>query len=141
MASTELIYDWNKAGPFQFRAGRRVTLANETLRDGLQNPPFRDAFRAATAVHAAVIIKACRAKQPGLPGAVYSGVPAHGAGMEQIIEIRPVWGRPNVTYWLEKHGIAISGALVDRILEAARKSDRVLTEAEIRSPCGVGGPH
>jgi hypothetical protein len=50
-------------------------------------------------------------------------------------------GKSNVTYRLEKHGMAISEVLVGRIFEAAKKSDRALTEAEIRSLCDVGGPH
>src|SRR5690242_7931965 len=38
----ELIYDWNKAGPIQFDTRRKVTLDDETLRDGLQNPSVID---------------------------------------------------------------------------------------------------
>jgi len=37
--------------------------------------------------------------------------------------------------------MAIPDALVGRIFEAGKKFDRVLTEAEIRSLCDVGGPH
>ena len=33
-----LIYDWNTAGEFLFPTGRKITLDDETLRDGLQNP-------------------------------------------------------------------------------------------------------
>ena len=42
MDQSELIYDWNKAGPLQFRPERRVTLDDETLRDGLQSPSVTD---------------------------------------------------------------------------------------------------
>jgi hypothetical protein len=38
----ELIFDWNLQGPGQFLAGRKVTLDDETLRDGLQNPSASD---------------------------------------------------------------------------------------------------
>src|ERR1700691_4775920 len=38
----KLIYDWNKIGPLSFDPRRKVTLDDETLRDGLQNPSVRD---------------------------------------------------------------------------------------------------
>src|SRR5450755_3471252 len=38
----ELIYDWNAATPPAIRAGTRVLLNDETLRDGLQNPSVFD---------------------------------------------------------------------------------------------------
>ena len=37
-----LIYDWNKVGPLSFDPRRKVTLDDETLRDGLQNPSVID---------------------------------------------------------------------------------------------------
>src|SRR5205807_7758011 len=46
-----------------------------------------DAFRTATGVHAAAIIKAIQKHDHRLADAVYSGVPAHLFGMEQVIEI------------------------------------------------------
>src|SRR5258706_11763415 len=38
METDGLIYDWNTAGDFLFPSGGKVTLDDETLRDGLQNP-------------------------------------------------------------------------------------------------------
>ena len=38
----ELIHDWNKVGPIEFDTRRKVTLDDETLRDGLQNPSVID---------------------------------------------------------------------------------------------------
>src|ERR1700719_1818554 len=38
METDGLIYDWNTAGDFVFPFGGKVTLDDETLRDGLQNP-------------------------------------------------------------------------------------------------------
>src|SRR6201984_3394811 len=38
----ELIYDWNKVGPIEFDTRRKVSLDDETLRDGLQNPSVID---------------------------------------------------------------------------------------------------
>ena len=37
-----LIYDWNTAGAFRFPATGPVTIDDETLRDGLQNPSVRN---------------------------------------------------------------------------------------------------
>ncbi len=91
----------------------------------------RDAFRTATGVHAAAIIKAYKKQDLMLANSVYSGVPSHLFGMEQVIEIGPMSGRSNVTYWLEKRGFEPSDAVVDRILAAAKQSARVLTEEEV----------
>jgi 2-isopropylmalate synthase len=91
----------------------------------------RDAFRTATGVHAAAIIKAFRRNDVELADAVYSGVPAGVFGLEQTIEVGPMSGKSNAVYWLEKRGIRDDESLVNRILEAAKKSTRVLTDAEI----------
>jgi 2-isopropylmalate synthase len=95
----------------------------------------RDAFRTATGVHAAAIIKALRKHDRTLADAVYSGVPAHMFGLEQIVEVGPMSGRSNVIYWLARHGIPETEELVNRILEAAKQSPRVLTNDEIRALC------
>jgi 2-isopropylmalate synthase len=94
-----------------------------------------DAFRTATGVHAAAIIKAIQKHDPLLADAVYSGVPAHLFGMEQVIEIGPMSGKSNVLYWLARHQIPADDALVSRILEAAKQSARVLTDAEVQALC------
>lgn len=95
----------------------------------------KDAFRTATGVHAAAIIKALRNHDRNLADAVYSGVPAHLVGLEQIVEIGPMSGKSNVVYWLARHGIAETDELVNRIFDAAKNSTRVLTDAEIRAIC------
>src|ERR1051326_2569184 len=46
-----------------------------------------DAFRTATGVHAAAVIKAIRKNDVELANTVYSGVPAQLFGLEQIIDI------------------------------------------------------
>ncbi len=94
-----------------------------------------DAFRTATGVHAAAIIKAIQKHDHHLADAVYSGVPAHLFGMEQVIEIGPMSGKSNVLYWLARHQIPADDALVSRILEAAKQSARVLTDAEVHALC------
>jgi 2-isopropylmalate synthase len=91
----------------------------------------RDAFRTATGVHAAAIVKAYKKDDRELANSIYSGVPSHLFGLEQVIEIGPLSGKSNVLYWLEKRGITASDELVERIYGAAKKSDRVLTDEEI----------
>ena len=95
----------------------------------------RDAFRTATGVHAAAIIKALRNHDRRLADAVYSGVPAHLVGLEQIVEIGPMSGKSNVIYWLARHGIPETDELVARIFDAAKQSPRVLTDDELRALC------
>lgn len=97
----------------------------------------RDAFRTQTGVHAAAIAKAYKRDDPELADAIYSGVPAHMFGLEQIIEIGPMSGRSNVVYWLGKRGMAASDNVIDRILAAAKQSSCVLTEAEILALAGA----
>jgi 2-isopropylmalate synthase len=93
----------------------------------------RDAFRTATGVHAAAIVKAYKKGDNELANSIYSGVPSHLFGLEQIIEIGPLSGRSNVIYWLEKRGIAASDELVDRIFAAAKQAQRIMTEQEIHA--------
>jgi isopropylmalate/homocitrate/citramalate synthase len=90
-----------------------------------------DAFRTATGVHAAAIIKAYHKDDVVLANTVYSGVPSHVFGLEQIIDIGPMSGKSNVHWWLERHGIPLSDAVVDRIYQRAKQSDHTLSEAEI----------
>jgi 2-isopropylmalate synthase len=97
-----------------------------------------DAYRTATGVHAAAIIKALRKKDVNLADAVYSGVPAGLFGLKQIIEIGPMSGRSNVLFWLEAHGLAGNDEIADRVLAAAKKSDHVLTDEEIKKLCSEG---
>jgi isopropylmalate/homocitrate/citramalate synthase len=91
----------------------------------------RDAFRTATGVHAAAIIKALKTGDRELADAVYSGVPAHLFGLEQVVEIGPMSGKSNVLHWLGRHGIPASDEVVNRIFDAAKGSARVLTEEEL----------
>ena len=90
-----------------------------------------DAFRTATGVHAAAIIKAFHKNDIVLANTVYSGVPSHVFGMDQIIDIGPMSGKSNVLFWLERHKIPASDDIVDRIYQRAKQSDHTLSEAEI----------
>jgi 2-isopropylmalate synthase len=95
----------------------------------------RDAFRTATGVHAAAVVKAFRKQDHELADAVYSAVPARLIGREQEIEIGAMSGRSNVIFWLERRGVAASDDLVDRIFARAKRSATVLTEQEILEEC------
>lgn len=92
----------------------------------------RDAFRTATGVHAAAVIKSYKKGDQRLADIVYSGVPAGEFGLEQVIEIGPMSGKSNVIYWLEKRGIEPEESRVDRIYEYAKAAHGVLEENEIR---------
>ncbi len=90
-----------------------------------------DAFRTATGVHAAAVIKAYKKNDIELANTVYSGVPSHVFGLEQVIDVGPMSGKSNILYWLEKHQIQSSEDLVERIYKRAKSSDHTLSEAEI----------
>jgi 2-isopropylmalate synthase len=91
----------------------------------------RDAFRTATGVHAAAVIKSYRKGDQRLADIVYSGVPAGEFGLEQVIEIGPMSGKSNVIYWLEKRGYEPDETRVNRIYERAKAAHGVLEEHEI----------
>jgi 2-isopropylmalate synthase len=91
----------------------------------------RDAFRTATGVHAAAVIKAFRKNDEYLANMVYSGVPAHEFGLEQVIEIGPMSGKSNVVFWLQRRGIEATEERVDKIFKLAKQSSSVLSDTEI----------
>jgi 2-isopropylmalate synthase len=98
----------------------------------LNYPVFgRDAFRTATGVHAAAVIKSYRKGDPELADLVYSGVPAGQFGLEQVVEIGPMSGKSNVIYWLEKRGIEVNEDRVTRIYDHAKQASCVLADEEI----------
>lgn len=91
----------------------------------------RDAFRTATGVHAAAIIKAKTKGDDWLSDRVYSGVPAGMFGRKQEICVGYMSGASNVTYWLKDHGIEPNKELVDAVLAKAKGEKHILTDAEI----------
>ncbi len=91
----------------------------------------RDAFRTATGVHAAAVIKAKRKGQAWLADRVYSGVPASWVGREQEIEVGHMSGTSNVVFYLNARGLPGGPEVVDAVLAVAKKSERLLTEGEI----------
>ncbi|HSK17913.1 MAG TPA: LeuA family protein [Longimicrobiales bacterium] len=95
-----------------------------------------DAFRTGTGVHAAAIIKAQQKGDDWLVDRVYSGVPAATFGLAQRIEISHVSGMSNVKHWLAAHGYdAADEGLSQHVFALAKRTSRVLTEAEIRACC------
>ena len=90
-----------------------------------------DAFRTATGVHAAAVIKAQKKGEAWLADMVYSGVPASCVGRAQVIEVGPMSGNSNVVYYLTARGIPCDAALVQAVMAAAKKSARVLSEDDI----------
>lgn len=107
----------------------------------------RDAFRTGTGVHAAAIVKARAKGHDWLADRVYSGVPAAMVGLTQVIEVGPMSGESNVLFWLRARGIDPTPERVAALYRAAKASDHVLAEAEIRTvlsalpdPAAAGTP-
>jgi 2-isopropylmalate synthase len=96
-----------------------------------------DAFRTATGVHAAAIVKAYHKNDVVLANTVYSGVPSHVFGLDQIIDVGPMSGKSNVLWWLEQRGIPATDDVVDRIYQHAKQSDHTLSQAEILDCVGT----
>jgi 2-isopropylmalate synthase len=116
------------------RLGEYCRVASSAV--GIPIPPNypvfgKDAFETATGVHAAAVIKAFKKGDSWLANRVYSGVPADLFGLEQVIAVGPMSGRSNVTYFLEKRGVKATDEQVQRVLELAKKTPRLLTEEEI----------
>ena len=91
----------------------------------------RDAFRTASGVHAAAVIKAQRKGDAWLADRVYSGVPAGMIGREQVIEISHMSGVSNVIHYLETHDLGGGMEIVEAVLAAAKGSKRTLTKEEV----------
>jgi 2-isopropylmalate synthase len=92
----------------------------------------RDAFRTATGVHAAAVIKAQKKGAAWLADRVYSGVPASWVGRAQEIEIGHMSGASNVLFYLECRGLPCTQDVVQAVLAVAKRSERLLTDDEIR---------
>jgi 2-isopropylmalate synthase len=95
----------------------------------------KNAFRTATGVHASAIAKA-EAKSPWLGAHVYNLLSAASIGQQAEICIGPMSGASNVQHWLTSHGISPSEPLLRAILERAKSTDHVLSDAELLSVIG-----
>jgi isopropylmalate/homocitrate/citramalate synthase len=91
----------------------------------------RDAFRTATGVHAAAIIKAEAKGELDLADRVYSSVPARVFGRKQQIEIGHYSGRSNVIYWLRERGFDPTEELVDRVFAYAKSQSETLSDEQL----------
>lgn len=89
-----------------------------------------NAFRTATGVHAAAIVKAL-GQGEALADRVYSSVPVSRFASGHDIMIGYMSGTSNVVHWLRRHSIEPSEALVTRILQRARAANRVLRDDEV----------
>jgi 2-isopropylmalate synthase len=90
-----------------------------------------DAFKTATGVHAAAIVKALERNDRDLADRVYSGVPASTFGKEQEIEIGPMSGMSNVRFWLARRRLPVTDELGRMILQRAKASNRTLEDDEV----------
>lgn len=90
-----------------------------------------DAFRTATGVHAAAIIKAKDKGDEWLADRVYSGVPAGDFGRHQQIDIGHMSGMSNVRFWLAQRKIPATDELCQKILRSAKATGWTLSEKEI----------
>lgn len=95
-----------------------------------------DAFRTATGVHAAAIIKANAKGDEWLADRIYSGVPAGMFGRQQEICIGYMSGASNVSYWLRQRSIEPTEPLVKAIIAKAKTSDHILTDDEVMAVVG-----
>jgi 2-isopropylmalate synthase len=91
----------------------------------------RDAFRTATGVHAAAVIKAHMKGDSWLADRVYSGVPATWLARQQEIEIGPMSGKSNVIYYLNAHGLPNTAEVAHAVMQAAKHSPKILTREEV----------
>jgi 2-isopropylmalate synthase len=91
----------------------------------------RDAFRTATGVHAAAVIKAEHKGAAWLADRVYSGVPASWVGRAQEIEVGHMSGASNVIHYLRTRGLPATPEAVQAVLAVAKQSERLLTDEEI----------
>lgn len=91
----------------------------------------KDAFETSTGVHAAAVIKAFKKGDHWLANRVYSGVPADLFGLEQKIAVGPMSGKSNIVWVLERHGVEPSDERIERVLQAAKTSNRQLTDDEV----------
>ncbi|MFO0747434.1 MAG: LeuA family protein [Myxococcota bacterium] len=101
-----------------------------------------DAFRTATGVHASAIVKARRKAGARVANTIYSGVPSHLVGRDQLIEIGPFSGESNVMAWLSRQDLAQNPTVIAEILRAAKTSDHTLADDELRvivERCSDGG--
>ncbi len=93
----------------------------------------KDAFRTATGVHAAAVIKAKRKGNDWLADRVYSSVPADWLGLRQKIDVGPMCGESNVVCWLVEHGHDPEPKLVEHLFRLAKQRETVFEDLELEA--------
>ena len=109
--------------------------ANEYVEVALPRnyPVFgQDAFETGTGVHASAVVKAMKKGDHWLADRIYSGVPAQGFGLEQIIRIGHMSGRSNIIYWLERNGFEVTDELVAHLFDLAKSQRRLMSDEEVK---------
>jgi 2-isopropylmalate synthase len=91
----------------------------------------RDAFRTATGVHAAAILKAGYRGGDEIVDLVYSAVPASWFGRDQELVVGPMSGSSNVRAWLAAHGHEEESGLIAALVAGAKAADRTLSDREL----------
>jgi 2-isopropylmalate synthase len=119
----------------QLRAYVEAVSASTGICVPLNYPVFgTDAFRTATGVHAAAIVKAKRRGALDVADLVYSSVPASLVGREQRIDVGPLSGKWCASAWLEANGYrGDDEERIAKILDVARRSGRTLMNEELHA--------
>lgn len=90
-----------------------------------------DAFRTASGIHAAAILRAREQGDPELAELTYSSLRASAFGRPQQLALSPMSGHAAVRYWLRTHGHdADDESLVETLLAAAKRANRALSDRE-----------
>jgi isopropylmalate/homocitrate/citramalate synthase len=101
-----------------------------------RHPVFgADAFRTATGVHAAAVVKARSLGGAALADRVYSAMPAGDFGFVQRVGVSGASGAAAARWWLTEHGYAPDAALAARLVSAAKVAGRALHDDELRALC------
>lgn len=96
------------------------------------HPVFgRDAFRTATGVHAAAIVKALHAGRTDLADRVYAPLSAAEVGRGQVVEIGHYSGRANLRAWLVEHRLEPSEERIEALWDLAKASSTTLSEEQV----------
>ena len=90
-----------------------------------------DAFRTASGIHAAAILRAEERGDTELAELTYSSLPASVFGLAQQFALSPMSGHASVRHWLREHGHdPTDEPLVEALLAAAKQADRALSDGE-----------
>lgn len=88
-------------------------------------------FNTATGIHAAAIKKALAANNRRLAGIVYSFINPKDLGRDMDFLVGPLSGKSNLELILRKNKITISPVLVEKILNLAKRKNKILNEKQV----------